>query len=83
MRHEAIYALYPQVISIDEGTGAFDKDGNKIEVDENAVQAKARELEMAELKAEQDKNEALASAHAKLAAIGLTADEIAAITGVK
>jgi hypothetical protein len=33
MNHNAIYALYPQVISVDDGTGAFDKDGNKVEID--------------------------------------------------
>lgn len=39
MNHNAIYALYPQVITIDDGTGAFDKDGNKIEIDLAAVAA--------------------------------------------
>ena len=39
MNHDAIYALYPQVITIDGGTGAFDKDGNKIEIDLEAVNA--------------------------------------------
>ena len=27
MNHKAIYALYPQVVTVDDGTGAFDKDG--------------------------------------------------------
>ena len=39
MNHKAIYALYPQVVSIDDGTGAFDKDGNKVEIDLAAVNA--------------------------------------------
>ena len=39
MRHEAIYALYPQVVTIDDGTGAFDSDGNKVAVDMEAVNA--------------------------------------------
>jgi hypothetical protein len=39
MNHEAIYALYPQVASVDDGTGAFDKDGNKVEIDLAAVNA--------------------------------------------
>jgi hypothetical protein len=39
MRHEAIYALYPQVVTIDDGTGAFDADGNKVAVDMEAVNA--------------------------------------------
>ena len=39
MNHKAIYALYPQVVSVDDGTGAFDKDGNKVEIDVAAVNA--------------------------------------------
>jgi hypothetical protein len=33
MNHNAIYKLYPQVVTVDDGTGAFDKDGNKVEID--------------------------------------------------
>ena len=33
MNHKAIYKLYPQVVTVDDGTGAFDKDGNKVEID--------------------------------------------------
>ena len=33
MNHEAIYALYQNVVSVDDGAGAFDKDGNKVDVD--------------------------------------------------
>lgn len=39
MNHEAIYALYPQVVSIDDGEGAFDAQGNKVEVDLELVNA--------------------------------------------
>jgi len=39
MNHKAIYTLYPQVVSIDDGTGAFDKDGNKVEINLAAVNA--------------------------------------------
>ncbi len=39
MNHKAIYALYPQVVTVDDGTGAFDKDGNKVEIDLTAVNA--------------------------------------------
>jgi hypothetical protein len=39
MNHQAIYALYPTVVSVDEGAGAFDKDGNKVEIDQAAVDA--------------------------------------------
>ena len=39
MNHKAIYKLYPQVVTIDDGTGAFDKDGNKVEIDLALVNA--------------------------------------------
>lgn len=39
MNYKAIYALYPTVVTIDEGTGAFDKDGNKVSIDMAAVNA--------------------------------------------
>jgi len=39
MNHKAIYALYPQVVTIDDGTGAFDKDGNKVEINMALVDA--------------------------------------------
>ena len=30
MNHNAIYSLYPQVVTISDLEGAFDKDGNKV-----------------------------------------------------
>jgi hypothetical protein len=39
MNHKAIYKLYPQVVTIDDGAGAFDKDGNKVEIDLALVNA--------------------------------------------
>jgi hypothetical protein len=33
MNHEAIYKLYSTVVTIDDTEGAFDKDGNKVEID--------------------------------------------------
>ena len=37
MRHEAIYNTYPNVTSIDDTLGAFDKDGNSVSIDEVKV----------------------------------------------
>ena len=37
MNHKAIYTLYPQVISIDDAEGAFDKDGNQVSLDLDLV----------------------------------------------
>lgn len=39
MNHQAIYALYPQAVSVDDTAGVFDKDGNKIEIDLEVVNA--------------------------------------------
>jgi hypothetical protein len=39
MNHDAIRALYPNVVTIDDGTGAFDAQGNKVEIDMAAVNA--------------------------------------------
>ena len=39
MNHDAIYALYPQVVTVDDTAGAFDKDGIKVEIDMNLVNA--------------------------------------------
>jgi hypothetical protein len=39
MNHKAIYALYPQVVTVDDGTGAFDAQGNQVTIDMDAVNA--------------------------------------------
>ena len=39
MNHTAIYALYPQVVSVDDTAGEFDAQGNKVEIDLDAVNA--------------------------------------------
>jgi hypothetical protein len=39
MNHKAIYKLYPTVVSVDDTAGAFDKDGNKVEIDMALVDA--------------------------------------------
>jgi len=39
MNHKAIRALYSNVVTIDDETGAFDAQGNKVEIDINAVNA--------------------------------------------
>jgi hypothetical protein len=37
MRHQAIYNLYPNAVTINEAFGIFDKDNNKIEINEELV----------------------------------------------
>lgn len=39
MNHKAIYTLYPTVVTIDDGTGAFDAQGNKVTIDMALVNA--------------------------------------------
>jgi len=39
MNHKAVYALYPQVVTVDDGAGAFDSQGNKVEIDLTLVDA--------------------------------------------
>ena len=41
MNHEAIRKAYPQAVTIDDGAGAFDVDGNQVTLDQSAVDAAA------------------------------------------
>lgn len=47
MRHEAIYKVHPNVVSVDDTAGAFDANGNAVVLDEAAVSAEARRLQAA------------------------------------
>lgn len=46
MRIKATYILYPNAVRVSDTYGAFDADGNKIEVDETAITVKAAELQV-------------------------------------
>ena len=39
MNHKAIYKLYPTVVTIDDTAGAFDAEGNKVEINLATVNA--------------------------------------------
>jgi hypothetical protein len=39
MNHNAIYALYPSVVTVDDSAGAFDAQGNQVEIDMDEVNA--------------------------------------------
>ena len=39
MNHKAIYALYSNVVSVDDTAGAIDADGNSVTIDMDAVNA--------------------------------------------
>jgi hypothetical protein len=82
MNHLAIYALYPQVVTVDDGTGAFDAEGNQVEIDLAAVEVKALELQAEAQAAVEAQVAAKQSALNKLMALGLTEEEALAL-GVK
>jgi hypothetical protein len=49
MNHQAIFNLYPNVVTVDDTAGAMDKDGNQVPVVQSDY-----ETEVARLQAEQD-----------------------------
>ena len=62
--HEAIYSAYAgTVVSIDDGKGAFDKDGNSVTLDVVKVAAARKALDdaAAAIKYKSDRREAFAS----------------------
>jgi hypothetical protein len=70
---EVIYKLYPQVISI-YSDKALNADGNEVAYDLQAVTAQAQSDAQAVIDTKD-------SALAKLAALGLTQDEVKALVG--
>ena len=42
--HEAIRKAYPDAVTIDDGTGAFDKDGKSVSIDDSLVTKARTEL---------------------------------------
>jgi hypothetical protein len=49
MNHQAIYNLYPNVVTVDDTAGAMDKDGNQVPIVQSDYEA-----EVARLQAEYD-----------------------------
>jgi len=80
-QHEAIYALYPDVVKID-ATAAYDKNDEVVEYDQSAVDEKAVELAAEAEAKKQAAIDARQSALNKLMALGLTEEESLAL-GVK
>ena len=44
LNHEAIYRAYPLAVTVSDNAGAFDADGNQIELDQSLVDAAAAEI---------------------------------------
>ena len=42
--HDSIYKAYPNVVTIDDGAGAFDKDGNSVALEQSKIDAARIEL---------------------------------------
>ena len=42
---KAIYKAYPDVVTVDDGTGAFDKDGKSVSIDDSLVTKARTELD--------------------------------------
>ena len=78
--HQAILATNPSVVTI-RGNIAYDKDEQVVQYDLAQAQAKLVELQAQEAQAKQAAKDAKASALAKLAALGLTQDEVKALIG--
>jgi hypothetical protein len=70
---DAMYKLYPQVIKTSDDI-AYDADGNEVTYDLQAVTAQAEADAQAVI-------DTKASALAKLAALGLTQDEVKSLIG--
>ena len=78
--HNAIYALNPSIVTI-RGDVAYDANEQEVAYDKSAAQAKLAELQAAETATQAAKAAAANTAISKLTALGLTADEIAALRG--
>lgn len=62
LNHEAIRRAYSNAVVIDDGAGAFDADGNQIELDQALIDAAAIEVAAEQIRAETERNRAAAYA---------------------
>ena len=77
---DAVRALNPSIVTM-RGDVAYDANEQEVAYDKSAAEAKLAELQAAETAQEQAQATAKASALAKLAALGLTQDEVKALIG--
>ena len=78
--HDAIYALNSSIVFI-KGDTAYDAQENVVEYNKSAAEAKLAELQATATTKQTAETNAKASALAKLAALGLTQDEVKALIG--
>jgi hypothetical protein len=80
--HDAIYALNPSVVTI-RGDVAYDIDNQEVTYNKSFAEAKLTQLQAEETAKQEAEVAAKESALSKLTALGLTADEVKALLGVK
>lgn len=78
--HDAIFALDPSIVTI-RGDVAYTQDEQIVQYDKDAAEAKLIEMQEKEAVKEQAAKDAKISALSKLAALGLTQDEVTALIG--
>lgn len=78
--HEAIYALNPTIVTI-RGDIAYDINEQEVAYDMAQAEAKLAEMQAEETAKKEAQVSAKQSAMAKLAALGLTEDEVKALYG--
>ena len=61
--HDAIYASHSDVVTVDDSTGAFDKDGNKVTLDDTKIATARKSIDdaLAATKYQRDRAEAYPS----------------------
>ena len=81
IRDRAIRNIHPNVFIVNGEIDAFDKDGNKVELDEILIAEEIEKLQAEETAKQEAQVSAKQSAMAKLSALGLTEDEVKAMLG--
>jgi len=78
--HQAILSLNSSIVTI-RGDVAYNKDEQEVSYDKSAAETKLAELQAEETAKQEAQVTAKASALAKLAALGLTQNEVKALIG--
>jgi hypothetical protein len=78
--HTAIFYINPNIVTID-GDVAYDANEQEVAYDAAEAQTKLTELQAKEVADQEAQVSAKASALAKLAALGLTQDEVKSLLG--
>lgn len=76
MNHSAILKAYPNVVTIDDEAGALDVNGDLVKIDPKKVALAEAELKEAFDKAEAENKAKRDLVEAKLAVLGLTAEDL-------